>query len=75
MTWSHSLRTYLFSAGVLGCLGFGSAQAFASQGPDPATQSTLACYPTVCTAGCLAKGYYGGTCTTDRGCVCYRLEE
>lgn len=72
MTRSSTLRTILFSASVLGSLGFGGAQALA--GPEPSTQVAI-CNPTLCHAGCIAKGYWGGQCTVDRGCVCYRLDQ
>lgn len=73
MMRSRSLRAFLFAAGVLGSLGFGGAQAVA--GPDPDTQQVAVCNNTVCNAGCIARGYWGGQCTVDRGCVCYRLEQ
>ena len=72
MTRSINPRRALFAAGVLGCLGFGGAGAFAT--PQPAATTAALCNDTVCAAGCIAKGYHGGRCTTDRGCYCYRLE-
>lgn len=65
-----TLRKALFAAGVLGCLGFGSVQAFAA--PRAAAPATF-CNDTVCAAGCIAKGYWGGYCGT-LGCTCYRID-
>jgi hypothetical protein len=72
MTRTINLRQALFAAGVLGCLGFGSAQAFAA--PQTAVAPAAFCNDTVCAASCIAKGYRSGYCTTDRGCYCYRPE-
>jgi hypothetical protein len=72
MPQSSTLRRTLFAAGVLGCLGFGSAQAFAA--PRAAAAPAALCNDTVCAAGCIAKGYWGGYCTQTSGCYCYRLE-
>ena len=69
MLGSPTVRKTLFAAGVLGCMGFGSAQAFAT--PQPATDVAF-CNDNVCMATCLAKSYWGGSCT-DRGCECYRI--
>ncbi|HEY0020151.1 MAG TPA: hypothetical protein VGC13_27900 [Longimicrobium sp.] len=68
MSNSSILRKALFAAGVLGCMGFGGAQAFAS--PDPVSTGAF-CNDTVCTAGCLAKGFVGGYCYSNQGCICY----
>ena len=70
MPRSSILHRFLFAAGVLGCMGFGAAQAFAS--PDPASGGAF-CNDTVCHAGCLAKGYWGGYCYQNQGCTCYRI--
>ncbi|MBW3570977.1 MAG: hypothetical protein KY467_07715 [Gemmatimonadetes bacterium] len=72
MLRSIDLRKAVFGAGVLGCMGFGSAQAFAA--PGPATDDTL-CNDNVCSAVCITKGYHYGICYTHSGCVCYRLYE
>lgn len=66
----HRLRRTVFGAAVLGCLGFGATQAIAS----PEIPANVGCNPTLCSAGCWAKGYYGGVCR-ETGCYCYRLEE
>ncbi|HEX6372822.1 MAG TPA: hypothetical protein VF006_28125 [Longimicrobium sp.] len=71
MAQSSTLRKTLFAAGVLGCMGFGSAQAFAT--PQPTTDVSI-CNDNVCMAGCLARGYWGGYCSY-RGCECYRIDE
>lgn len=71
MLVSSTVRKTLFAAGVLGALGFGSVQLFAS--PQPTTDGAF-CNDNVCMATCLAKGYYGGYCTQTSGCQCYRLE-
>ncbi|HEX6372821.1 MAG TPA: hypothetical protein VF006_28120 [Longimicrobium sp.] len=63
-------RQALFAAGVLGCMGFGGAQAFASPRP-PAGDSV--CDDNVCTALCISRGYHYGICYTHSGCVCFRL--
>jgi hypothetical protein len=69
---SIDLRGAVFAAGVLGCMAFGSAQAFASA--KPAADGSI-CNDNVCTAVCISKGYQYGICYSDRGCVCYRLYE
>lgn len=67
---SSTVRNTLFLAGVLGSLGFGSAQAFAA--PRAATDTF--CSDVVCAAGCIAKGHWGGYCSLEGSCICYRLE-
>lgn len=71
MLRSSILRKALFALAMLGCLGFGGAQAFAA--PDPASSTGTFCNDTVCHAGCLAKNYWGGYCYGSQGCVCYRI--
>lgn len=72
MPQSSTLRKAVFAAGVLGCLGFGSAQAFAN--PRPAAGDAI-CDDNVCTVLCISRGYHYGICYTHSGCVCYRLYE
>ena len=72
MIRSINLRKAVFGAGVLGCMAFGSAQAFAS--PGQAADGSF-CNDNVCTALCISKGYQYGICYTHSGCVCYRLYE
>lgn len=62
----------LFAAGVLGCMAFGSAQAFAA--PRSASADSV-CSAELCTALCISRGYHYGVCYPTRGCVCYRLYE
>ena len=70
MPQPSTLRMTLFAVGVLGCLGFGSAQAFAA--PRPAAGDTF-CSDAVCHAACIAKGNWGGYCSLEGRCICYRL--
>lgn len=72
MPRSINPRNAVFAAGVLGCLAFGGAQAFAS--PDAAADDAV-CDDNVCTALCISRGYHYGICYTHSGCVCYRLYE
>lgn len=60
----------LFAAGVLACMVFGSAQAFASPRGDAADS---VCSTELCTALCISRGYHYGVCYPHSGCVCYRL--
>lgn len=72
MLRSINLRKAVFAAGVLGCMGFGSAQAFAT--PGPARDASI-CNDNVCSALCISRGYHYGICYQHSGCVCYRLYE
>ena len=70
MSSSITLRKALYAAGVLGCMAFGSAQAFAA--PRNASADNV-CNSELCTAVCISRGYHYGVCYQHSGCVCYRL--
>lgn len=70
MSSSFTLRKALYAAGVLGCMAFGSAQAFAA--PRVASVDSV-CNSELCTALCISRGYHYGVCYPHSGCVCYRL--
>lgn len=70
MLRSIDVRRLVFAAGVLGSMGFGSAQAFAA--PRPAAPAGV-CEQNVCNALCISRGYHYGICYSHSGCVCYRL--
>ncbi|HEX2092101.1 MAG TPA: hypothetical protein VHG28_06845 [Longimicrobiaceae bacterium] len=58
----------LFGAAVLGALGLGASQAFASTEPRDAT--ARACNDSTCFNNCVARGYDSGECI--RGfCRCF----
>lgn len=67
----RQIRHALFGLAVLGALGFGAAQALASQ---RGAQAAAACAPAGCFLECVRRGYDGGSCSGGTGaCACYYI--